>query len=425
MAGTYSDITSELKQAYPTGFFNDPVNLEAPFRARLNRDVPYKMTVEGVATIPLYLTGNWAGLGIIADGAAFPAGGDPSRVQGSVVPQLFTRSIVVGVVADLVGRSVKGSFNTGGIWADRVEKAGPYLGKYLNKIYAGSNRGRFATVEADPGANQITVAKPHALVNLPNGLYFDVYDALSGGAVRDSLSNRSITAVAHSTRIITYSGADQTPVAGDHIFAAGTYARLPYTLDDIVDDGTNSGDIFTLSRTTYPALKARIFSGGGVLRNLTEQTVLSIINEMRQTYGVRVGRVLNNWGQWNKYLEAIASDRRFPVAPGQTTAGVMGMAKGGASIIGPDVDLTMEVDWDIQPRKVYFLDWSTWGLVANGEPDWIGDAEKMLMPTSDGFKAAWVAYLGCLENIFCLEPQQQAVGTDFADPILGDTVAEV
>ena len=424
MAGTYSDITNELKQAYPTGYFRDPVNLEAPFRARLSRDLPYKMSADGIATVPLYLTGNWGGLGIIADGAAFPAGTDPTRIQGQVVPELFTRSVTVGVVADIVGRSSKGTFANGGIWAERVEMAGPYLGKYLNTIYAGSNRGRLATVESD-GSNTFVAAKPYGVLNLPESLIIDVYTALTGGSVRDSLSARTINPVVPSTRTVTYSGADQTAVAGDHVFASGTYARTPYTLDDIVDDGTNAGTIFTKSRTTYPQLKARVYSNSGVLRNFNEQLALTVINEMRQTRGVRVNRVITNSGQWQKFLEQIAADRRYPVSPGMTTKGVMGMEKGGAQIIGPDVDVTLEVDYNVQYRKAYFLDWSSWGIVSNGEPDWIGNAQKMLMPTSDGHKAAWVAYLGCLENIFCLQPQQQAVVTDLADPMLSDTVAAI
>lgn len=422
MAGTYTDIVNELKQAYPTGYFKDPVNLEAPFRARLRQDLPYKISADsGIATFPLYLKGNFGGLGIIADGAAFPAGTDPTRIQGQCVAELFTRSITVGVVADMYGKMQKGTFANGGLWADRVEQAGPYLGKYLNTIYAGSNRGRLATVESD-GSNTVVAAKPYGTVNLQESLLIDVYTALSGGSVRDSLSSRTINTIASSTRTVTYSGADQTAVAGDHIFAAGVYAQTPYTLDDIVDDGTNAGTIFTKSRTTYPQLKARVFSNGGVLRNITEQIFLSIINEMRQTRGVKVNRLLSNYGQWQKYLEQISADRRYPVMPGQTTQGVMGMERGGAMVIGPDVDVKLEIDYNIQPRKVYFLDWATWGMVSAGEPDWIGEP-KMLQPTTDGFKAAWLAHMGCLENIFCLHPQNQAVATDLADPILSDTVA--
>ena len=399
----------------PPGSFEEPVNKEAPYRAALNR-VDLKM-VEGIAKIPLGLHSAW-NVSMTSDVGTFNSPIDPTRVQGEVTPELFYGSFQIGVKTKMAAKSGKSTFHQGGTMADRIEKTVEDLGKYINRVYAGSNRGALGVVEAD-GANTITLARPIGAILVNVNMRIEVRDALTAGAIRDSLSNRTITARNKDTRVITYGGANQTAVAGDFVFMAGSYGRTVNTLNDIVDDGTTVDSIFGQSRTTYPSLKAIVLGNGGTLRNLDEQLILKAIDEPRRETGKKITRVLSNSGQARKYVEFVAPDRRYPFAPGQKTPQYgIGYEDGSLPIVAPGVNAKLEVDFDIPTRQMYFLAWDVFGLYQAMGVDWIDDdALLKMVPTDGGHKAGFLAYVGCVENQFSTMLACNSKLSDLRDPI--------
>ena len=179
--GAVEDLTNELKSAYPSGTFEDPVNKEAPYRVSLNR-VDLVMR-DGIAKFPLGVASAW-NVGSIADIGDMPTPIDPIRVQGTVTPELFVGSMQIGVKTKVVGKNKIGTFNTGGIMADRVEGTISDLGKYINRVYAGSNRGRLGVVLTNDGSNTLTLDKPVQTRHLNKNMRIDAYDALSSGSAR-------------------------------------------------------------------------------------------------------------------------------------------------------------------------------------------------------------------------------------------------
>lgn len=425
--GGYGDVSTEIKENYPTGTFDETVNREAPYRAALKK-VPLKLH-EGLAVFPMRLNPSW-NVGIIDDGVAFPASKDPSRIKPSVKPEMFVGSFVIGLKAKDTLGSGKATFNDGGILADRIENTAADVAKYMNKVYAGSNRGRLAIVESD-GSSNFVAAKPLGVELLNENMDIEATTTAAGTSVRDSFSGHRITAIDYATRTVTYVKAsdlstdDRTLVAGDSIFIQGSRLRTIYTLPDIVDDGTNADTMFnvTTMRTTYPKTKANILGNGGTLRNLSEQLMLDAISLPRRRAGKKISRILSNDGQARKYTEFVAQERHFA---GQTNGADpkynLGYAEGSLQMVAPGVNAKIEVDYDIPPRSMFFLSWDTFGLYEGEGLDWIEDGGGMLKltPTTGGHLASFNAYMKATENQLNLMPLANSRLDDLADRVMGD-----
>lgn len=418
--GAFEDVTTELKNAYPPGAFQDPVNKEAPYRKSLQR-VNLKMH-DGIARFPLGVASAW-NVTSIADVGNMPTPVDPVRVQGEVMPELFVGSFQIGLKTKVAAKNNVGTFSSGGILSDRVEGTISDLGKYINKVYAGSLFGRLAVVLTNNGASNITTADPLRTELLNRRMRVDHFSALTGGVARAAV-NREITVLNRDTFSYTYSGADDaTIVAGDSVFINGSYGRNHWTLPAIVDDGTDVITIFGQSRNTNPELKAFVLRGSGGLRDVTEQLILDAISKPRRETGKRITRAISNDGQARKYVEMIQAERRYPGPTGSAPTYTVGYDEESLQILAPGVNVRLEVDFDIQPRAIFFLCWETFGLYEALPLDWIDDDSLLKMiPRSDadGHKAGFLSYVGSVENQINVMPRSNSRLEDLNDPILGD-----
>jgi hypothetical protein len=416
--GAVEDLSDELKNAYPSGTFEDPVNKEAPYRVSLNR-VELVMR-DGIAKFPLGVASAW-NVGSIADVGNMPTPIDPIRRQGEVTPELFVGSFQIGVKTKVVGKNKVGTFNTGGIMADRVEGTVADLGKYINRVYAGSNRGRLAVVATNDGSSTLTLDKPLQTQLLNRNMRIDVFDALSGGSIRGT-GNRKITALDRDAATIVYDGGNIAAIAaGDHVFITDTYGRTHWTLSDIVDDGTDAATIFGLSRVTDPELAAFVLRGSSGRRDLTEQLILEACSKPRQETGKRISRALANDGQGRKYVEFIQAERRYPGPTGEAPRYTLGYDEESLQILAPGVSCKLECDFDVSPRRIFFLCWETFGRYEAMALDWIDDDTLLKMiPRDGGHKAGFLAYVGSVENQINSMPRANSRLDDLNDPLCGD-----
>lgn len=417
--GGVEDLSDELKIAYPSGTFEDPVNKEAPYRVSLNR-VELVMR-DGIAKFPLGVASAW-NVGAVADIGNMPDPIDPIRRQGQVTPELFVGSFQIGIKTKVVAKNKIGTFNSGGIMADRVEGTVADLGKYINRVYAGSTRGRLAVVLTNDGSSQVTLDTPLQSRLLNKNMRIGFWDALTGGAVRGT-DGRKITALNRSTHQITYDGGNIAAIAaGDHVFIKDTYGRTFWTLADIVDDGTDTVNIFGLSRTTDPELSAFVLRGSGGRRDLTEQLILDAISAPRQETGKRISRALANDGQGRKYVEFIQAERRYPgPTGGETPVYRLGYDENSLEILAPGVSCKLECEYDCPPRRIYFLAWDTFGRYEAMALDWIDDDSLLKMiPRDGGHKAGFLAYVGSVENQINTMMRANSRLDDLNDPLCGD-----
>lgn len=419
MAGSFDTIVSdEIKEMYPTGVWKDMLNKEATYWKELKKTD--RKASEGLVKWPARTAAQW-NIGMVDDNTDMPASKDPVRKKFELKPEIFAGSIQVGFKTRAAAKSGKSTFDDGGTVSDRIEGTAEDVAKYMNRVYAGSVIGRLGVVEAD-GSNSVTLSKPLGTRLLDDQMVIEIRDALTGGAVRDSISNRQISAVDKDLRTFTYAGADQTAVAGDHVFIYGSYARSPYSLHHIVDDGSDSPDaVFGLARTTYPKIKAQILANGGVLRNVTEQLILQAIDRPQDRVGKRITKALCGPGQYRKIAEFVHADRRYPGATTNDPKYKVGVGKGAFDLLGPDTDCTLQVERDVRPRSIYFLAWDLFWRYEAQELDWADeDTLLKLVPSSGTHKTAYNAYICAIENQGCDMPSANSRLDDLKDDLAGD-----
>jgi hypothetical protein len=414
--GAFQDITNELKNVYPSGTFEEPVNKNSKIRRDLQK--VELMFSEGIGKFPLGIASAW-NIGMIADMGTFPTPIDPTRIQGQVTPELFVGSFQIGLKTKNAAKSSKGTFNAGGIMADRVENTVSELGKYINRVYMSSNKGALATVESNSGSSTIVLAKPLGAELLNKNMRVDFYN----GATPRTAVNTKLTVVTRSTRTITYDAANDAAIAaGDVVYIANTYGREIWTIPMIVGDASDAATIFTNgNRSTYPELNAFVYRGSAGLRDLTEQLILEAIDGPFRETGKKINKALCNTGQARKYVEFIQGERRYSGPSGSAPRYTVGYDDESLQILAPGVNVKLEVDVDCTPRAIYFFAWDTFGRVESMPLDWIDDDTMLrLVPGSGTFKAGFLAYVGSIENIINTMPRANARLEDLNDPICGD-----
>ncbi len=428
MAGDIEDISTEIKDRYPTGIWKDMTEKEAKYRAALKRS-NLKTDSGGSFKWPFRLASQW-NVGASNDGEDLPTAYDPQRVVASMQPVLFTGAIQVGLKSKYA-LTDKQSVWSDGILNDRIEGTAEDLAKYINMVYAGSVVGRLATVASD-GSSNFVADKPQGITLLRERMVLEARDALSSGSVRDSFSAHRITALDEDTRTVTYVKAsdgttdDRTLVAGDHIFISGTYAELAnvFSLRHIVDNANDSPtNVYNQSRTTYPKLKAQIFGNSGVLRNLDEQLLLRAIDAPPRRVGKRITRALANSGQGRKYVEFAAADRRYPGSTKGAQSYSVGYGDDSLQIVAPGVNCTLELERDVHPRTIYLLAQDTFFLQQQRDLDWIDENGLLqLTPGTNKYKGGFLGYMCAVENQGNTMPGANARIDDLVDDLVGDTI---
>lgn len=426
-AGEFENISAEIKNKYPNPSFTfeGAFRTQAKYRAKLKKNNDYGMN-DGIVKFGVKLSGMWSG-GIPADNAAMPIAKNPSIQQATLKPETFAYAFQVGLKTTKAANSAQSSIAGKGVVVDRIEDSARELASIIDRVYVGSNKGRLAIVESD-GTSNFVAAKPTGTTLLEEGMVLEAYTALTGGSVRDSFSAHTITDINHDTRTVTYISAatqaadDRTLVAGDSIFLDGSYAQTPVSMDDIVDNGTNSADIFALTRATYPKLNAHVLSNGGVLRNVTEQLMLDACDLPRRLTGKDVTRILANSGQGRKYCEFVAADRRYPGATEGDPRYSTGYNENSLQVVAPGVSARLEINYEVKPRNIYFLAWDTFFLYEAQALDWLQGENGVLhlSPGSGTHNTAYLGYMCSVENQGCTMPRANSVLSDLKDPILSD-----
>lgn len=428
-AGEFENISTEIKANYPNPSytFEGVFRTAAPYRAKLKKNNDYGLN-QGIVTFPMKLSGMWS-VGIIADGAAYPTPKNPNVVQATLTPEIFAGTIQIGMKTSVAANTSKSAFANKGVTADRIEENAAEIASYINRVYAGSNRGRLAIVEAD-GSSTFTAAKPLGTILLEEGMVLEAYSAHTSGSLRDSFSAHKITAIDHDTRIVTYVKAsdsttdDRTLVAGDSVYITGTYARTPVSMPDIVDDGTNCAVIYGRTRSVDVKTKAHVLGNGGTLRNLTEQLMMDAISLPKRLAGKKISRILTNDGQARKYLEFVAAQRQYAGATSGDPRYATGYNDESFTVVAPGVSARLEADSDVPPRQVFFLAWDTFFLYEAAPLHWVGadDGSGMLKlsPGSGSHNAAYLAYMQSIENQGNTMPRANSRLDDLKDPLCGD-----
>lgn len=429
--GGFDQITDALKRRYPQKRIEPAVNVATPFRRQMKRDIP-KGTTWNKGGL-LFFGANLAppqNVGVIADGDNLPTPKDRTNVQFQMTAKLMPGTFQIGWLTAQAGNTGENAFN-GGELDRRTDETIEDTAKQIERYYTATHgTARFATVNAaTTSVNTFVCAQPLGSQLLRENMQISARTTDGGDTARNALDDRKITTIAESTDTVTFDGLPATLVAGDHIHVVTKAAQTslttiaPQGLAGLIDDGTLVTTIQGLSRTTNPKLNSSIQGNSGTLRDLSEQILVQGVHDVRQKSGKNITDLWWNTGQSAKYLEFTTPDRRYP----QTSGGITPLATGYSDDTMvhaiPGGKVKIHEAYDISPRVIYGINWSTMFHYVAQDLDWWDKGGGQLLkplPVSGGFKAAWFAAVCSMEDIGCDYFRGNVLYKDLKDNLAGD-----
>jgi hypothetical protein len=437
--GAIADIsTNSLKIAFPPKAVETMIQEEIEFRPRLKRSLPPGARItDGYEIRFSARLAPSQNVAQIADTGNFPIPKEAIDRMFVFKPSIFAGSYHIGGLTRYVANSNTVAYN-GGEQRRRPEEVMSNFGKLIESTYVGTaGDGIRGYVESD-GTNTVVVkasgsTAPQGLTLLPKNAYISIRQS-AGGAVRDSIDLRSIDERDLATRTLTYSGADQTAVAGDPIYIVSESALAGATLAAIpangvrgqIDDGTLSQYIHTLDRTLSgnSELKSYVNSAAGERRNLTEQLLISSNHEVGFRAKKKPSTLLLGMGQVEKYIEFVAPQRRWNIQGSGTQGKTTGYNPKELRHDAPGVSLDFMMSYDCLPGEVYGISWDAFFFYSALDAQWLSgnEAALHLLPGTNGsaHRFAWGSYMVSIENWGTDFPLAHFVIRDLKDRLLGD-----
>ncbi len=245
------------------------------------------------------------------------------------------------------------------------------IAKDTNRQFYGTTLGTMATTTATAAAagNTVTV---NTTKYLEVGMQIDVKVGATSG---DRASNRQITAINTSTKVVTVDGAAFIATAGDILVRFGNYNREITGLAAIV---TATGALFNVDPAVVPTWAAVVDSNGGTNRPLSEGLMITMTDRVR-TNGGLTSLILAGLGVRRAYFNLLSQQRRYP-----STTNFEGGFTGLAFNNGREIPMVDDID--VPDSTMYFLDEDKFRIYQSGDWSWMnrdGGTWKIV----DGFDA--------------------------------------
>ncbi len=418
---------NEIKTAYPSKRIKALINQATPFRRSLASDLPAgaKWGDGGVLTFnAVEATPQNVGSGADASAMAVPK--DRVSFQYTLKPCLFTSDFQLGFVAARAAQSDKAAFN-GGETRRRTEETIGDLAKYIESSYVGTHGTQRRCTIASDGSNTFVAELPEGVLLLKKNNMISVRTTDGGDSARDSCDYRKITKIVVSTRTVTYDGADQTLVAGDHVHIVPAASQTSLTtispngLRGLIDDGTYLTTVQGVSRDTYEGAKAQVASNGNTLRNVSETIITEACHKVRHATGATINKGWINTGQATMIQKFKHADWRVVTSGPIPTKLETGYTEQSLWHNAPGANFQWNISTDVIPREMYLLDMTTFFHYKVQEVDWWegeGGQKMYPIPSTGTFLTAWFAGLVGIENLGCDAPPSNCVIRDLRDPLI-------
>lgn len=233
--------------------------------------------------------------------------------------------------------------------------------------------------------------------NTVNALVVDKVDFLAEGMFVDILHNdgstlvagREVTAVDDTTNTVTISGAAVTTLVTDFIVRSGNYNAEVTGLDAVF---AQTGDIYGLSRTTYPWLKAQQIAHNG---EIDEVILQKGIDEAMRKAGATINYMSTSLGiarAWQKYQLTFKQNVNFLELKGGWKA---------MSYTSPDGQIAIRGTKYAPAGKIRLLDLSHWFLPMLADWEFMDDDGAMLARVSGkaAYEATMVKYCDLVTDL--------------------------
>lgn len=354
-------------------------------------------------------TGRNEGLGAIAEGGVLPSGG--AQTWTDLKDDLAHN---VGVI-ELTRYAMKLSERSPGAFLRllKAETKGMTndIRKDINRQAFNDGTGTLAQVTAD-GANNVTV---DTLQYLRVGMKIDIIDSATD-LVQDSLSARTITAINTSTKVVTYSGANQTLTTAGRVCRTGSWKKEINGLRSLLNDGASSNTLHgvTTNQGTGANLwwQAIIKDGavGGADGQFSEDLGQQVVDQVGATGNGEVEIIITTRGIRRRYVNQLKSQKRFTDRDSVTLRG------GFKAILFNEDPLVFDDDC---PRKYMFFlntDSFMWVYLDTKKWNWVDDDGAVLSRKADRTDA-FEGYLAADHDLAITERNQNGYIKNLEDDV--------
>jgi hypothetical protein len=344
------------------------------------------------------------GVGAIDEGGTVPVAGQQGWVDFIDTLRHNLGSIEITRYAIRLSRRKPGSFVR--LLETETEGLVQDLRKDINRQAFGSQTGALAAVTAD-GANTVTV---DSVQYLRVGMRIDMIDSTNDTAL---VTNRTISAINASTKVVTYSGADATGTANHRICRTGNWKREIHGLGNLINNtGTIHGVDSTAAGNEW--WKSVVFSNSS--NPFNEDLGQQVVDGVGGSGNGEVELILTTRGVRRRYVNTLKSEKRFTDKESVTLRG------GFKAVMFNEFPLVF--DDDCPKGNMYFLntDALAWIFLPDGDQpgnwDWVDDDGAILTRKADRTDA-FEGYLAADHNMAVTARNQLGLITALEDDTAG------
>jgi hypothetical protein len=277
----------------------------------------------------------------------------------------------------------------------------------LNRQGYGDKTGTLAATTAD-GSNTFTV---DSVQYLRVGQRIDLINISTDAVLA---SNRTITAINSTTKVVTYNGADVAVVAGTHVpVITGNWKKEINGLKNIVDDGALYPILHGVNRTTAGNewWQSKVYAGGSL--GFDEDQGQQVLDDVA-TEGYETEIIITTRGIRRRYVNTLKAQKRF-------TDSMSGMLHGGFKTIDFN-GMPLVIDDQCPKGNMWFLRPSDflWFWLGQNDFRWLNRDGKILRMVLGSGPAGedqdnWRATTYRFHDLACSRTKTQAVIRSLAD----------
>lgn len=311
------------------------------------------------------------GMGYRAEGGLLPAAGKQGYAEVHVPLRYgYGRVRLTGQVMQLAKTNVQAFANA---MDQEMEGLKNDLAKDSNRVVYGNGKGTLATVVSD-GANNVVVDN---VQYLELGEKIDIVNASTDAVLA---ADREITAIAESTKTVTYDGADVTATTAHVLVRTGSWELEPSGFGIIVDDTLV---LHGLDPATQPKWAAKVKANSGTNRALSEGLMIETADDVRRQ-GSKISVIFGSLGVRRAYFNLLTQQRRYTDTK-EFAGGFTGLA------FNYGTEIPMVEDTDAPPNRLFFVTESEIKIYRNKEWHWADDDGSVLKWVHD--YDAWEALI--------------------------------
>lgn len=306
---TFATLGDMLLRRYVVDFIGQMQQLSSPVHSRLKENTRFTPSGEG-AFFGVRIDGNESGGGWRAsDDNSLPSAGNERIKQARVLPKKYYHTVTFSGLAEAVSKRAGEDAFASGI-TDAISTAVKRAGANFETTFLrGDGTGRLTNVLAGQTGTVITVDDSRTIRSGQVVVFLNNSSGLrQAGPVtvtsRDVANNQFTVSAS-----VTVSDNDGVYISGEQNEASAPQENTALGLPALV---AATGEIYGLSRTTYPILQSKVIDAGStsldesMLRRLRKQLMVETAADSLDGYAM-----ISNHDQYDRYTEIALPFRRF------------------------------------------------------------------------------------------------------------------